>query len=297
MFKSSTTIRKRTTPSLAKCPLCHRLLPTPLLPLHASTCLPKASPPPRAKAFFCFGEQPCLSTSCTCPGGRLPFFDQTVALRNFQPSSRRDVVIHAPPSPSLPPSFYISFLPSTCPAARLTLSALKSSLQKNIRLRRPFPASRVALALARKSDLQTLVRRLTVIIVEDAALTSSFPRLVWLLAALGRAFVPSPDDYRFVMGVVAATARGGVKDTLKGADRISGAKKGDEAEGEAVLDALRVRASYGGMKCDVEMFRTAAAVWGERLRSGDGVWRERLGEGLGGGGVGEDFFAKGNVLR
>ena len=53
------------------------------------------------------------------------------------------------------------------------VSALKSVLQKSVRRRRPLPAVRVAMELADKS-WSDLIRRLPIIILEDAILHPDF---------------------------------------------------------------------------------------------------------------------------
>jgi hypothetical protein len=66
--------------------------------------------------------------------------------------------------------------------SRLSVSVLKSMLQKCIRRRRPMPAVRVAMELADKA-LVELLRRLPIIVLEDSTLHPDFPLLVWLMMA------------------------------------------------------------------------------------------------------------------
>ena len=69
-----------------------------------------------------------------------------------------------------------------CTARRFDFSPsqLKSLLQKNIRMSRPMAAVRSALQLAVRAGLSELLRRLSVIMVEDAILHPHTPLLLWL---------------------------------------------------------------------------------------------------------------------
>lgn len=66
--------------------------------------------------------------------------------------------------------------------SRLAIPVLKSILQKSVRRRRPIPATKVAMELADKS-LDSLLRRLPIIILEDSTLHPDFSFLVWLMVA------------------------------------------------------------------------------------------------------------------
>lgn len=66
--------------------------------------------------------------------------------------------------------------------SRLSVSQLKSCLQKSIRRRAPLPAVRVALELADRA-WGDFVRRLPIIVLEDSTLHPDFGLLVWLMVA------------------------------------------------------------------------------------------------------------------
>ncbi|KAL7529559.1 hypothetical protein ACHAWF_003025 [Thalassiosira exigua] len=66
--------------------------------------------------------------------------------------------------------------------SRLSVSQLKSCLQKSVRRRAPLPAVRVAMELADKA-WGDLIRRLPIIVLEDSTLHPDFGLLVWLMAA------------------------------------------------------------------------------------------------------------------
>ena len=66
--------------------------------------------------------------------------------------------------------------------SRLSVSQLKSCLQKSIRRRAPLPAVRVAMELADRAWGE-LVRRLPIIVLEDSTLHPDFGLIVWLMVA------------------------------------------------------------------------------------------------------------------
>lgn len=69
--------------------------------------------------------------------------------------------------------------------SKLSVPVLKSVLQKSIRRRRPMPSVRIAMELVDKA-FSELLRRLPIIILEDAFLHNGFPFLVWLMAAVSK---------------------------------------------------------------------------------------------------------------
>jgi len=73
----------------------------------------------------------------------------------------------------------------------LSPSLLKSLLQKNVRLGRPESAVRAALQLCVECTFVVFLRRLAIIVVEDAIMHPLFPFVVWLLIACSKELVPS----------------------------------------------------------------------------------------------------------
>ena len=74
--------------------------------------------------------------------------------------------------------------------SRLSVSQLKSCLQKSIRRRAPLPAVRVAMELADRSWAD-LIRRLPIIVLEDSTLHPDFGLLVWLMVVNRRDISPA----------------------------------------------------------------------------------------------------------
>ena len=85
--------------------------------------------------------------------------------------------------------------------SRLSISQLKSCLQKSIRRRAPLPAVRVAMELADRSWTD-LIRRLPIIILEDSTLHPDFSLLVWLMITDSKGYVPPKELIVKVMQIV-----------------------------------------------------------------------------------------------
>ncbi|CAM9560173.1 unnamed protein product [Phaeothamnion confervicola] len=75
--------------------------------------------------------------------------------------------------------------------SRLSVPLLKSMLQKNVRRCRAEPAARCALELMLKS-YRDFIRRISVIMLEDAMLHPAAPLFAWLTAAGSKGFSPPP---------------------------------------------------------------------------------------------------------
>lgn len=171
-------------------------------------------------------------------------------------------------------------------------SLLKSLVQKNARMGRPMAAVRCALQLCLRSNFQDFLRRLSIIVVEDAILHPMFPWLVWLTVACSKGLEPTAAHVTCCMRILHDVARVGVKDHLMEQENLPASDvPADEkrpsparftlfdlAEGGgnptllqaasnlspaqlALVKALLVRAALGGMKCDVAMLRSYARLW------------------------------------
>ncbi|KAL7459409.1 hypothetical protein ACHAWC_011205 [Mediolabrus comicus] len=183
--------------------------------------------------------------------------------------------------------------------SRLSISHLKSCLQKSIRRRKPLPAVRVAMELADKSWTD-LIRRLPIIILEDSTLHPDFSLLVWLMIADSKGYIPSRELIVRVMQIVFEMAACPLKDSVehsedasltksitdKGSDNIDNNPTNsfslcssssdlfptqqyqDNSRGkecEATIRSMLLRAQYGGMKCDVDMLHAFAKLWLQRF--------------------------------
>jgi hypothetical protein len=110
-----------------------------------------------------------------------------------------------------------SVYPHMIPQTKLTASVLKSAMQKNVRLCRPTNAVVVGRELQRNSMMEFL-RRLAIIILEDAILHPALPLVVWTLIAHSQKdehqFHPPPQLASALLAIVADIARVGVRDPL-----------------------------------------------------------------------------------
>lgn len=164
------------------------------------------------------------------------------------------------------------------PPTGLPVPHLKSILQKNIRRRRGAAAVRVALELA-VLDWASFVRRLCVIVLEDAILHPAFPLLVWLMLVDSKFHDEFPVPTKLVealLAIVEEVSTSLVYDNFVYQAEASkrGRRFGDElmqgAPGRAsaaLVRSLVVRAQHGGMEGDVRMLYGAANLWHSRFTS------------------------------
>jgi len=83
------------------------------------------------------------------------------------------------------------------------VSLLKSALQKNVRLSRAEEATRVASQLIQMGHLEDLLRRIVIIVFEDAILhPTGVVMVVWLMMAVTRGFKPDMHLVSDVLQVV-----------------------------------------------------------------------------------------------
>lgn len=72
--------------------------------------------------------------------------------------------------------------------SKLSIPVLKSMIQKAIRRQRPHQATMLAMELSDKS-WSDLLRRIPIIMLEDAALHPDLPLLVWLMVADSKNYI------------------------------------------------------------------------------------------------------------
>lgn len=156
-------------------------------------------------------------------------------------------------------------------------SLLISHLQKCVRRGHRALAVRTAATLLRHFPLQ-LLRRLPIIMVEDVQVLAALPVLVWLMAAAGKGFELTRAMAAWLLGLVDSLAAHPTRDTVgfDGAVDAS-ANKGRltaiaraklPAEQAAILYALQLRRSHGGMPGDMAMLNNATSRWLKRFKDG-----------------------------
>ena len=155
------------------------------------------------------------------------------------------------------------------PTTSLSITQLKSILQKNVRRRRQLPAVRTALAIIYR-DPKEFFRRMSIIIVEDSTWFSGGMTMVWLMVAFAKGWsVPNLQCAEKIVNVcidvVWRTA--GCKFIDNAIDDITQVVQ-DCASDSVKLNVLMptniltksllLRMHYGGMKGDMSMLESAA---------------------------------------
>jgi hypothetical protein len=142
---------------------------------------------------------------------------------------------------------------STQYAHTLSKSSLKSLLQKSVRLGRADSAVRIA-KLLMQINFTDFVRRLLIIMVEDAILHPAFPWLLWLMMADSKSFVPSLTHLNTCLQIVHQVASVKFHDEMPCDDNIGDLyeKCGQDLHPfEAnLVKSLITRALFGGMTGD-----------------------------------------------
>ena len=158
---------------------------------------------------------------------------------------------------------------------QLKLSVIKSALQKNIRRGRAAAASRVAMHMC--LDPQALiecVRRLVIISLEDAILHPDVALLTWLMCATSKGFEPTDALRAAVARIAGEMAAISIKDSVSYgvAGEFSGVLALNDVEATlpaaeaTVVQALMIRAHFGGMPGDVAMLHGFSHVWFNRFK-------------------------------
>ncbi|MES1908874.1 MAG: hypothetical protein MHM6MM_001723 [Cercozoa sp. M6MM] len=163
---------------------------------------------------------------------------------------------------------------------RFSPSQLKSMVQKAVRRGQTRSAVRLSLLLMQAVTPQELLRRLPVIIMEDAMLSPFFDAVVWLmLAASTKKFQLRQCHLSHVLTALASTCSNAERDSVPWHASITERSltgttlrnpefkrlMSEHPKAASLVAALMMRASFGGMKGDVLMLRRAALVWMERF--------------------------------
>lgn len=147
---------------------------------------------------------------------------------------------------------------------------LKSHLQKCVRRCLTDLAVRTAAHLCRIAPID-LLRRLTVIMVEDVAVHRSLPALMWMTAAVSKGYVLTSDMWAWVLGVVGWLAASPVREITPRHDVSIASIQTATAKAEFGPDtdlvyALLQRRAFGGMSGDMLQLSAAAERWVLRLK-------------------------------
>ncbi len=155
------------------------------------------------------------------------------------------------------------------------LANLKSHLQKNIRKGDEQLALSTAIHMLRL-DQNELLRRLPIIMIEDVMLHKSFSTLIWLMVSQSlkqNKFPMKQYMYEWLLGVIYVLCKIEKKDVIEYEDLTQQPKllyilDSYDGYGEmecSLLYSMYLRISYGGMKCDIEMFKQYINRWKKRF--------------------------------
>lgn len=191
------------------------------------------------------------------------------------------------------------FMYPTPHSIRFSPSLTKSLLQKCVRVSYADSAVKAAYLLLLKDGLQSLLRRLSIIVIEDVILMEDFILLIWVMLAESKSdpnekYHPSLMWYNFIFSVVRRCGKYEIKDyqdyTLhpdgvavpyislftpmhsnqsesldEGIKGLLLPKEDEKGIKGLLVRCMLMRAAYGGMKCDVAMMRSYACIWHNRF--------------------------------
>ena len=156
---------------------------------------------------------------------------------------------------------------SVTPKASISTSILKSMLQKAVRRRKGNSACRLAYELLKASP-NDLLRRLPIIMVEDASMHPGMPVLVFCMLADSKGYHLSPYLVLIIMQVLAEMTLCPVRDIRerhKEEDIASIDTLPPHSACRCVIVSLLFRLSFGGMMGDAHMLNDACCSWNNRL--------------------------------
>jgi len=164
---------------------------------------------------------------------------------------------------------------SGCAVPAHVIGLIRSALQKCIRLCRAGPALRVAKFMIRHATADFL-RRLPIIMIEDAMLHPRLPLIVWWVMAYSKGAPMTDQDAQVILKVAYDLAAISKRDSdclevqnslpspfVSFPDPLSTA-----STEQLLVRSLLLRAAYGGKPWDVDILKTAAIRWNERFSSG-----------------------------
>jgi len=131
---------------------------------------------------------------------------------------------------------------------------LLSHLQKCVRRMDTYKATKTAKHLL-DLDMNSFLRRLPIIMLEDVTLHESIPVIVWLMVSHSKGFTLKSVMVQWLLGVVYYLTIEPFKNKYLTIDTKEHTWKHESVPGniESILYSLRIRKAYGGMKGDMNM--------------------------------------------
>ena len=131
---------------------------------------------------------------------------------------------------------------------------LMSHLQKSVRLMESMKSLQTAKHLLHL-DIQSFIRRLPIIMLEDVYIHSSITVVIWLMIALSKKYSLTETQVKWLFGVIYSISNNQdcVIDYQKRDGTLTWEMNSIPKETNTLLYSLRFRQNYGGMKGDMKM--------------------------------------------
>tara|TARA_B100001093_G_scaffold406426_1_gene394855 strand:- start:24 stop:1040 length:1017 start_codon:yes stop_codon:yes gene_type:complete len=143
-------------------------------------------------------------------------------------------------------------------------SYLISHLQKSIRKMKHTKSVLTAKHLI-DLDIQTLLRRLPIIMFEDVIPHTSLPIILWLMIAISKGFKIKSVMIQWLLGVVYFLSKCDKHDKVY---KINSPNL-NIINDNIYLKSILLRTAYGGMKGDMEMLNYFIQFWSDKFKKGE----------------------------
>tara|TARA_B100002051_G_C16714295_1_gene628441 strand:+ start:18 stop:917 length:900 start_codon:yes stop_codon:yes gene_type:complete len=129
---------------------------------------------------------------------------------------------------------------------------LLSHLQKSIRRMKTEISVKTAKHLI-NLDLNSFIRRLPIIMLEDVTIHESFPIIIWLMIAISKKYKIKKIMIQWLLGIVYYLSMCNVKTNYEKENYIN--EYTNDNNNYTLLQSLNIRIAYGGMNGDMDMIR------------------------------------------
>ncbi|CAH6421527.1 Hypothetical protein KVN_LOCUS341 [uncultured virus] len=167
------------------------------------------------------------------------------------------------------------------------LHILRSQLQKSVRRQKKFISLKTCLTMALIEDeskqkfkqigLFEMLRRITIIIIEDSVLIFEYNILVWFLCALSKGFYLNKYFLKWILEILWKVFSSLFKDTFFKFYKLENLSKKKLIndinedyllrEHKDLLLSIQLRTSFFGMKGDITMIDKSTLIWCERIKN------------------------------
>jgi hypothetical protein len=129
---------------------------------------------------------------------------------------------------------------------------LLSHLQKSIRRMKTEISVKTAKHLI-NLDLNSFIRRLPIIMLEDVTIHESFPIIIWLMIAISKKYKIKKIMIQWLLGIVYYLSMCNLKTNYEKENYIN--EYTNDNNNYTLLQSLNIRIAYGGMNGDMDMIR------------------------------------------